>query len=80
VVKSQIYMANVKFDMNDPETKATVAGWDPNTEYVVRTTDKPASGMAVTVEEEEPETPEAPENPGPAAVKAAMGRPEAPGY
>lgn len=65
-------MANVKFDMNDPETKATVAGWAPNTEYVVRTTDNPASGMAVTVDEEEAETPAPPENPGPAAVKSAM--------
>lgn len=68
-------MATVKFDMRDPETKATVAGWAPDTEYVVRTTANPATGMAETVETEEaePESPESGESAGPAAVKSAMG-------
>lgn len=68
-------MATVKFDLSDPETKATVSAWDPNTEYTVQTTDDPATGIAEVITEPEAEPAGTPEAgaPGPAAVKAAMG-------
>lgn len=70
MVKSQIYMATLKFDMTDPETKATVESWAPNTEYTVVTGETP-TGIVQTVDEEvEPAEPAA--APGPAAVRAAM--------
>lgn len=71
-------MATLKFDMTDPQTKATVGTWTPNTEYSVQTTDDPTSGVVEDVEgenetgepaDQEPVTAGAP---GPAAVKAAM--------
>ena len=68
-------MATLKFDMSDPETKATVSGWDANTQYTVETGDDPTSGVVTSAgpEEEEPTTPEeGSATPGPAAVKAAM--------
>lgn len=70
-------MATLKFNMADPETKAAVAGWAPNTEYAVTTTDDPASGIVEeVVNEPEGEAAGAAEAgataPGPAAVKAAM--------
>jgi hypothetical protein len=69
----------IKFDMKDPETKATVGGWDAETEYVVKTGDDPTTGV-VDAEEPEEAEPTAAEGspgesesaPGPAAVKAAM--------
>lgn len=74
-------MATLKFDMSDPETKAAVAGWDPNTQYTVETGEDPTSGVVTEagLEEEEPMGETHPGgSPGRAAMKAAMmggGRP-----
>ena len=73
-------MANVKFDMNDPETQATVSSWEDGAEYVVTMVDSVA-GTATTEEEGEEEEAPAPEEavaapattPGPAAVREALG-------
>ncbi len=68
---------DLKFDMTDPTTKATVQGWEDGTEYPIVMVDSKAG----TATYEEPtETEEAPTEtegatpaPGPAAVSAAMG-------
>lgn len=72
-------MASIKFDMNDPETKATVQGWEDGAEYTVTMEDSQA-GTATYEEEpaaEEEAAPAAPAatepGPGPAAVAKAMG-------
>jgi hypothetical protein len=69
-------MATLKFDFSDPETKATVQGWDDGADYTVTMEDSQA-GTAVYEEEGTAEAP-AEGAPGPAAVKAAMGPPPAP--
>ena len=73
-------MTTVKLDMRDPATKAAVDGWADNTEYVIKTGAGPNRATAMVVEPEESmEEEEAPEEgasePGPAAVKSAMGGP-----
>lgn len=79
MVKSQTLMANVKFDMTDPETKATVAGWEDGAEYNVTMVSSKAGTATFEepgVEEEEAAPAEgeaAPPAPGPAAVSAALG-------
>lgn len=73
MVKSALVMANLKFDMTDPETKATVQGWEDGTDYTVTMVDSQAG--TATYEEETPAEEGAPTEeaePGPAAVKAAM--------
>lgn len=57
-------MATVKFDMRDPETKATVEGWTDNTEYTIRTGMGPRRALAEVVE--------APEEPEPESEDAGM--------
>ncbi len=70
----QSYMANVKFDMNDPETAKTVGSWADGETYPVTMVDSKA-GTAVYEEaaEEEAEAAPAGGEPGAAAIKAAMG-------
>lgn len=68
-------MANLKFDLTDEETKATVTGWEDGQDYTITMTNS-AAGLA-TYEEAAPEEETEAEGgiataPGPAAVKAAM--------
>lgn len=65
-------MAALKFDMNDPETKATVQGWEDGVDYTVTMEDSQA-GTAVYEPEGTAEPAAPPAAPGPAAVKAAIG-------
>lgn len=72
----QSYMANVKFDMNDPETKATVGSWaDGETYPITMVSSAAGTGTYEEVEEEAAPPAEGAGAPGPAAVKAAMAAP-----
>jgi hypothetical protein len=67
-------MAALKFDMSDPETKATVQGWENGAEYVVTMVDSAAGTASYEEEPVEEEAAAAPAPaPGPAAVAKAMG-------
>jgi len=65
----------IKFDMTDPETKATVDAWADLTEYTIVTGEGANRHIVEVVGDEmedlEEELPA--ESPGPAAVTRAMG-------